>query len=92
MRTMIETAREALQGFDSRPVEIVDLGGRHFAAVVEHGVAGAYSGITVSGQFVYLYEMSDAGRVARQWWTADPANAEKFHRQRLGPDREAASP
>jgi hypothetical protein len=83
VRAMIDAVRDVVHALDTRPVEIVDLGGPHFAALVEHGAAGASSGISVTGRFVYLYEMSEAGRVARQWFATDPANAEAFYHERL---------
>jgi hypothetical protein len=83
LRELLDEAVRVWTEFESRPVEIIDLGGRHVVAVIAFGVTAKYSGLDSTGAFTYLYEISDAGRCARQWWTADLASAEAHYRERL---------
>jgi hypothetical protein len=70
-RTRLEQVAEVISS-DQRPVEAMDLGGPLFAVRVDTKLTGEASGIAVTKEITYLYEISDEGRVVRQWSGTDP--------------------
>lgn len=83
MRSAIESFYEVTAAADSRPVEIIDLGGPHVVARIEWTSEGAYSGLAMNRQMFSLYESSPRGRVSRQWLSLDLETAEAFYAERL---------
>ena len=83
LKALMQEAVSLFREFDSVPAEIIDLGGPHFAARVEHGYKATYSGLEGSGGYVYMYEISERGRCSRQWWAKDLTGAAAFYGERL---------
>jgi hypothetical protein len=83
LRSALEQFYEITANADSRPVEIIDLGGPHFVGRIQFTSKGAYSGLAMNRQMFNLYELSARGRASRQWLCLDLETAEEFYAERL---------
>jgi ketosteroid isomerase-like protein len=83
VRAVIETIYEIMATADTRPLEIIDLGGSHFVALNQVQGEGSYSGLEMNRAVVNVYEISTRGKAARQWSCVELATAERFYAERL---------
>ncbi len=74
---------DAFGDTDFRPVEFLDLGGPFFGVRVATNLKGRYSGIVVTNEAFYVYELGAAGVAVRQWAANTRAEAAAFYEQRL---------